>query len=235
MIEYFAGIDLAFVNDFAALTIVRRHGRGPSAWLEVVYQDLRKPTPTNRIKPSELAREWCKKCVEWGVTHITADAHYLETMREAATEFGLVLHNAASGDSRNDAFIYLRHLTRCERVDAAAEVAPSPCLPIMSALVYNPMRQAPEAAAQTSPRLRRLALADMLPFAAELRDHMKSIRQTATTGGNLSINAPRKSGQGHADLAFSLVAVADLDRKMNGPIGIAASTPRAHRGGWASP
>lgn len=228
------GLDLAFVHDGAAFVAVERHGDGASSWLEVVALDLRLPTPSNRLRPSALADEWMDRVVAMGGTHVSSDVHYLETLRESTLDRGLVLHNAPAGPTRLEAFIYLRHLTRSPRVELATAAAAGPCLPVMSALVYDSNRQAPASAAQSSLGGRRLALAPGLPFAAELREQMGQIRQTATAGGNISITAAR-TGSGHADLPFALVAAVALDRKLHGPIGLTLSAPRTHRGGWVSP
>ena len=229
------GLDLAFVHDGAAFVTVERHGEGVSAWLEVVDLDLRIPTPANRFRPSELTDEWADRCVASGVRHVCSDVHYLETLREATMDRGIVLHNAPAGPTRLDAFIYLRHLTRSPRVEASEGGGINgPCLPAMSSLVYDPTRQAAPKAAQSSPLGRRLALAPGLRYAAELREQLGQIRQTATAGGQISITAAR-TGAGHADLPFALLAAVALDRRLYGPIGITAPEPRAHRGGWTTP
>lgn len=82
---------------------------------------------------------------------------------------------------------------------------------------------------------RHLTRSRAIRFPKIVADHLRKIQLVVRPGGGIAIQAPRTDGQGHADLAFALVAAVAIDAKMHGHIGDAPAEIRAHHGAWTAP
>lgn len=82
---------------------------------------------------------------------------------------------------------------------------------------------------------RHLTRSRAIRFPKVIADHLRKIQLVVRPGGGIGIQAPRTDGNGHADLAFALVAAVAIDAKMHGLIGDAPAEIRTHKGAWSAP
>ena len=99
------------------------------------------------------------------------------------------------------------------------------------------LHQAPSGAERTHSfsTLRHYTRARSISLPRQVSAHMARIQSVARVGGELSIQAPRSTGEGHSDLAFALVAAAWLDMRLHGVVGANVASVVTHRGGWSAP
>lgn len=82
---------------------------------------------------------------------------------------------------------------------------------------------------------RHLTRSRAIRFPKLIADHLRKIQIVVRPGGGVAVQAPRTDGQGHADLAYALVAAVSIDAKLHGQIGDAPAQIVSHRGAWNSP
>jgi hypothetical protein len=86
-----AGVDLAFRRNSSALAV----GVGDSDARTVAVERVREWRPRGTpLVPSAVCAEVVAECVEARVTHVVADGHYVEHLREHTRAAGLVLVDA---------------------------------------------------------------------------------------------------------------------------------------------
>lgn len=97
----YAGGDLGFVSDCAALVVVRRYlqvVKGAPTWMfEVAAIDEDRPEPGSPLKPSVVIGGFAKRAKSYRTTGVWADGHYRESHREHLEEHDLMLLEAPEG------------------------------------------------------------------------------------------------------------------------------------------
>lgn len=103
-----AGADFGFRSNSSALAITLRSGH------EVFLGHLaeRRPKDDAPLKPSETVGEFAGQCGEYGVTYVTADGHYRESIVEHLDKIGFADTDANPGE----VFVRARQLMRDGRV-----------------------------------------------------------------------------------------------------------------------
>ncbi len=122
--EPVAALDLAFVHDWCALVIVARQA-GPDGIERIVvpHYDLRKPTPSIRLDPIEVADDYTAIVARHRCIAAVADPHYLEVLRRPMLRRGVPLLGAPAGDGRIRAFVLVRDLLRRHLLVLPREIA----------------------------------------------------------------------------------------------------------------
>lgn len=101
------GGDLGFVNDCATTAAVERSHAG---YALLAYTE-RKPTPTERLKPSEVFAGMISQAQTYNCDEIVADGHYAESAREAFGEANVVLIELPGGGiGKADVYSVTRHV-----------------------------------------------------------------------------------------------------------------------------
>lgn len=109
------GADLAFVRDSSGCVHVERQMVGAVMKVVITHLDLQIPTPTKRLKPSEVCAKFVHEAREAGATAIVADGHYIETLREHASHPDVAMQLVEAPMTPADqsaAAVYLRDLLR---------------------------------------------------------------------------------------------------------------------------
>jgi hypothetical protein len=83
--------------------------------ITVVHVDLDSPEPGKPLNTSVICRKYVDDAREGGCTELTADKHYILTIREAAAPFQMQVlqgHPSLGRQQKTDAFMYARDLLR---------------------------------------------------------------------------------------------------------------------------
>ncbi len=101
-----AGCDLGFRSDSSALVIVHKRGN-----IRIVAEVIElRPEKGAPLKPSVTIRRFAERLKAHGASYVTADAHYVETLREILTEYNLIYSPAPHAPV--EAYIRTRMLLR---------------------------------------------------------------------------------------------------------------------------
>jgi hypothetical protein len=107
------GIDLAFRSDSAAILVTERQGDK----LAIVHTNVLVPERDKRLVPSAVCTTFAEAARGYGCLTMTADSHYIETAREAATASRMtVLEGPSMTGDKDESWLYLRNLFREGRV-----------------------------------------------------------------------------------------------------------------------
>lgn len=109
------GADLAFIRDSSGCVHVERQVVGATIMVVVTHIDLQIPTPTKRLKPSEVCAKFVREARDAGAMAIVADGHYIETLREHASHPDVAMQLVAAPMTPADqsaAALYMRDLFR---------------------------------------------------------------------------------------------------------------------------
>jgi hypothetical protein len=106
-----SGVDLAFEADSSAHVIVERHG----GMVVVVHIELDSPEPGKPLNTSDICGKYVNDARDGGCTELTADKHYIMSLREAAAPFQMQVlqgYPSLGRQQKTDAYMYARDLLR---------------------------------------------------------------------------------------------------------------------------